>query len=266
MSDTTLCIVSDTHVNSTISLAAPGIGHDRSSEQGWLWRNWLDYWGRAAQQPGRKIAVFNGDLAELDTKRRSVQIFSQDKAAIIDQVERALAPALEVADAVIIIRGTPAHEGRGCWIEEHTASDIDTAIHGKDSKSHYHMRAKIEGVRLDIAHHAPMGRQPWGRNGAANTLAAKVMWYYRVSMHKPAPHLVIRSHNHKRAYGLCEDGGERVEVHSIGAWSLATEYTYRAGFENDLADIGGVFIRCSDGAYEVEHVYYPYREATWQEY
>jgi hypothetical protein len=253
------------HVNSTVALAAPGIGHDRTTEQAWLWRNWLDFWQRASKQPGRRIALLNGDLAELDTKRRSVQIFSQDKASIMDQVERALAPMLDAVDAVIVVRGTPAHEGRGCWIEEHMAGDIDITIPARDAKSHYHLRTKIDGVRFDIAHHARIGSAPWNRNSAANLLASKAMWYYTVSMHRKPPQVVIRSHNHKRAHGECEDGGERVEVFSIGGWTLATEYSYRAGFENDLADIGGMFVRCNAGAYEIEHVYYPYREATWQE-
>lgn len=272
MSDnTTLICVSDTHINSTVALCPPGVNLDDggtyrpSQAQRWLWRNWLEFWAQAGEIPGRKIVVLNGDIAELDTKRRSVQLITANKATIIKMVMTALEPALAIADQVLVIRGTPAHAGKGAWIEETIAADLDNVIRQDESAaSHYHARLIIDGVRLDIAHHAPMGRQPWARNTGANALASKLLWYYRVDMHKAPPHLAIRAHNHQQAVGYASAGGDTIEVRYMPAWTLATEYTYRAGYENSLADIGGLVVRISDGRYNCQPVTYPYRVSEAQ--
>lgn len=268
--ETTLIFAGDMHINSTVALCPPGVDLDDggtyhpSPEQRWLWRNWIDFWQRAANQPGRRIAVLDGDLVELDTKRRSVQLVSANKATIKRMVLRAIEPVLDAVDNVIIIRGTPAHSGKGAWIEEALAQDLDNVIRGEHSASHYHLRASIGGVRLDIAHHAPMGRMPWSRNTGANSLAARLLWYYRIDMHKSPPHLAVRAHNHQSAVGYASAGGDCIEVRYLAAWTLATEYTYRAGFENSLADIGGLVVRIKDGRHECEPVIYPYRISEGQ--
>lgn len=267
---TTLIFVSDLHINSTVALCPSGVALDDggtytpSREQRWLWRNWIEFWERAGQQPGRRIVVINGDMAELDTKRRSVQLITANKATIIRMVLLALEPALAVADQVLIVRGTPAHTGKGAWIEETIAADLDNVIQAEHSASHYHARLAIDGVRLDIAHHAPMGRTPWARNTGANGLASKLLWYYRVDMHKQPPHLAVRAHNHQAAVGYAQAGGDCIEVRYLPAWSLATEYTYRAGYENSLADVGGMFVRINSGRYECEPVVFPYRVSEAQ--
>jgi hypothetical protein len=180
----------------------------------------------------------------------------------------AIEPALAVADQVLIVRGTQAHTGRGAWIEEMIAADLDNSIRGEVSASHYHARLTIDGVKLDIAHHAPMGRMPWARNTGANALASKLLWYYRVDMHKAPPALAIRAHNHQQAVGYAQAGGDCIEVRYLPAWSLATEYSYRSGYENSLADIGGLVVRISGGRHECQSIVYPYKiseAGLWQQ-
>jgi len=267
---TTLICNADLHVNSTVGLCPPGVELDDggtyrpSQAQRWLWRNWLELWERVGSIEGRKVGVVCGDVGELDTKRRSVQLISANKATIIKMVTSALEPMLAVVDQLIIIRGTPAHTGKGSWLEESVAEDLDNVIRDASSASHYHARITIDGVRLDIAHHAPMGRQPWARNTGANTLASKTLWYYRVGMHKPPPHLVIRAHNHQAARGYAEDGGDCVEVRYLPAWTLATEFVFRSGYENVLADVGGLIVHINEGAYACEPVMYPYKTSEGQ--
>lgn len=265
MTDTILIAVGDTHINSTTALCPLGVALDDggtykpSHAQRWIWRNWLDFWVQAGALPGRKIVVFNGDLAELDTKRRSVQLITANKATILKMVQMAIEPVLAIAESVLIIRGTPAHTGKGAWIEEAIAQDLDNIIPAETSASHYHARLQIGGTRLDIAHHAPMGGAPWSRNMAANALAYKLLIYYRLNMHRAPPHLAIRAHNHRAAVGYANEGGDSIEVRYLPAWSLATEYTYRAGYENALSDIGGMFVTINDGGHSCAPVLYPYR-------
>ena len=187
-----------------------------------------------------------------------MQLITANKATIEKLVHHTLEALYEIGDNVIVIRGTPAHEGKGCWIEESFASDLDHAIPDtvRHTASWYHMRTVIEGVRLDLAHHASMTSIPWSKANSANNLAHKITWLYLVSMRQPAPHLAIRSHNHKKA---ASDPDEfPVQVQFLPAWTSATEYTYRAGYENILSDIGSIVYLLEDGKYEkIEYLFAP---------
>ena len=246
--------VGDLHTNATPALCPPNVELDdggtyrHSRTQAWLWRSWIEFCDAVNDlPPGRKIVLMKGDLAELDTKRRTVQLISANKATIIKMVQSTIDPLVQTADQLIFIRGTPAHEGKGAWIEETIASDYDHSYVNQENHtaSWYHMRVTIEGVRLDISHHASMSGLPWGKSNSANNLAHKIFWLYTHDMNQPAPDLVLRAHNHR----LAESSGFRTQVCYSPAWTSATEYCYRSGWENTLADIGGVIWTLDDGKY-----------------
>jgi len=244
---TTIAITGDQHSNSKIALCPPVINLDdggtyhASRGQRWLWECWLDYWdtvrGIAAGAP--IIGVFNGDLGELDTKRRSYQLISPNKAVILELVRQTIAPALAVCDRVYFIRGTQAHVGKSAWLEEEIAQDTTITVRDHQAASWYHLRAKLERVRFDIAHHASMGGLPWSEKHAALRMVERVLWRYAIDMHAESPGVVVRSHNHKYA-----DSGNNYPTvgYCLPCWSLSTEYGYRTGRENDIADIGGIII------------------------
>jgi hypothetical protein len=262
---TTVCVVADLHINSTVAVCPPLVNLDdggtyhASRGQRWLWECWLDYISQVKARPGRKVVVFGGDMAELDCKRRSVQLISQNKATILQIVSETIAPLVDLADTIIVIRGTPAHEGKGCWLEEEVASDFDNVLPcSKSIKSWYHFRGQVDGRRYDIAHHASMAGKDQTSYKSPIDLAEKALWYYRVMLEQPAPDFVIRSHNHRH---------REAQIHGCHAifapcWSLATEYVYRAGMEYSLADIGGLIIEGD----KLECVRYEPREArrVWQ--
>lgn len=245
MTITAFIAVSDTHINSTVGLCKPNVNLDDggtyhlNTTQSWLWHNFKEFCQEVASiQADRKIVYFGGDVSELDTKRRSVQLITANKATIEKMISNTLEPLYELGDSVIVIRGTQAHVGKGAWIEESFASDLDHVIKDPEHKtsSWYHMRCVIEGVRLDLAHHASLSSLPWGKGNAANNLAKKITWNYLVDMKQPVPHLTIRAHNHRKA----ESSSFETFVQFLPAWTSATEYAYRTGHENTLADIGGI--------------------------
>ncbi len=262
---THLIEIGDAHINSTVALCRPAINLDDGGTyhlnriQQWLWRSWLEFWQEVKTWEGRKVVVFKGDLGEIDTKRRSVQLISQNKATIIKMIGQTIEPAIECADSLIFIRGTLAHEGKGAWLEETIADDYDHTVRDGDCKraSWYHMRTVIDGVRLDIAHHATMTGNPWGRSNSANNLAHKITWLYLVEMGQPAPDLALRAHNHI----IAESSGFPVLVHYSPAWSAATEYAYRVGYENTLADIGGTIWTLDDKRYSQKDILFRPTEA-----
>ena len=256
MPKTAVIITGDHHIGSTVALCPPrvqlddGGSYHQSPGQRWLWQGWIKFnaWARELSQGYKPIAVFNGDLAELDTKRRTNQLVNPNKATILSMIADTLEPLTRWTDSLYFIRGTAAHTGKSGWIEE-VAADYDTTIWQSDGiKSHYQVRLNADGVRLDIAHHASMGNMARTAKNAANQLAHDTMNDYAFALHAPLPHIVIRSHNHRWA-----DSWDNFETRAIclPCWSMATEYIYRLGKYNGQADIGGVVVLCDAGEYEV---------------
>jgi hypothetical protein len=249
-----LAVVSDLHINSTVALSKPLLNLDdggtyyANRTQRWLWDNWLSLWNGLGIQydtSWRRILVINGDMGELDTKRRSVQLITPNTATIQRLVIDTISPAVDWANQIYIIRGTPAHVGKSAWLEEAIAADLDNVVryHQEAPASWWHLRATCEGVRLDIAHHASMGGRPWTRQNAANGLAAKIIWQYEIDRKQPAPQLIIRSHNHTCVSARMNG----TEVWFTPSWTTLTEHGYRGGFENELAHIGAVVCECEAG-------------------
>ena len=268
-----LIVASDLHINSTVALCPPIVNLDdggtyRSSRtQRWLWDCWLDFCHIAEGQPGRKVALINGDLGELDTKRRSNQIITANKATITGMVLDCLEPLLAVVDSIIIIRGTAAHTGKSAWLEEAIAQDLDNAIGETTDKppiSWWHFRGQFGGVRFDVAHHASMGRMPHTEKNAGNKVAAEILYRYCVDMEQKPPHVAIRSHNHRQA----DSGGNyRTFAVCTRCFTIATEYVFRIGGENRLADIGGHIFNCEAGEYEYKEIpYKPAKGKIWKAY
>lgn len=246
--------VSDMHINSSVALCKPVINLDdggtyhANRTQRWLWECWNDLWKRLGSMyddTWRKLLLFNGDMGELDTQRRTIQLITPNKATVTGLVFDTIAPAVDWADKVVVIRGTIAHTGKSAWLEEAIANDISNCYrYSKEAPaSWWHMRTTIDGVRADIAHHASMSGLPWTRKNSAVRLASKTLWQYKIQRDQPAPQLVIRSHNH-----ICEDVVmEGCHVWYTPSWTTLTEYGYRMGHENDLAHIGAVVAECEDG-------------------
>lgn len=257
---TSIITISDTHINSAVALCPPVINLDdggtyhASRLQSELWRFWLDFWEWAATFPAPRVLLHLGDLGELDTKRRTVQLVSANKATILRTVLETLAPALDVCERAYFIRGTMAHIGKSAWLEETIASDLDITARCNDScASFWHLRRTSDGVRIDAAHHASLGANA---GMGANRFAERICAAYN-AMDEPLPHLALRAHNHRKG-----DSGDNWPVRAIylPAWSAITEFGYRSGYENSLADIGGLAIVCAGGTYEIHKR--PYKLAT----
>ena len=267
MTKTAIIAISDLHINSTVAICTPTVNKDdgqtehASRTQMWLWRSWLDFIRQVEidTQGMRRVLVVNGDLGELDTQKRSIQLMTLNKATILRMVVDVLEPALSIADKALIMRGTSAHTGKSSWLEEATAKDLDGVMpQAEDIFSHWHYRGVCEGVRLDIAHHVNAGGLPWNKGNAANKLAARTLWQYKVQRDALAPHLVVRSHNHQ--YSSSGDNFETTAV-LTPAWTVLTEYGYRIGLENVISDIGGVVIFCDDGKWEIKKYLFQPKEA-----
>lgn len=244
----------DTHINSTVALSCPTIQLDdggtyhASRAQRYLWDKWVSLWDHVASHYKGKhiVLLLNGDLGELDTKRRTNQLITTNKATIQQLVYDTLEPAVQIAHGVIVIRGTMAHEGKSQWLEEATAADLLNVIpYGDTTKSWYHFQGDLGGVRIDAAHHSTMGKLPWTAANAANKLAYLAKDYYNDQGIKP-PDILLRSHNHRWS-----DSGFNFPTRAVclPCWSWITEFGYRQGYELTRPHIGALIIEIDGGEY-----------------
>ena len=242
---TALIISSDHHINSTVAVCPPRVQLDDggtyhpSIGQQWLWRGWLEFieWARDLSKGYKPLAILDGDLGELDTKRRSNQIITANKATITGMINDVIDPLADWVDGMYFIRGTPAHVGKSSWLEEEIAGDYDNAVYySKGIHSHYQVRLLADKIRVEAAHHASMGSIARTEKNAANLIAHDTMVAYAFALHQPIPHLVLRAHNHRWA-----DSYDNFDTRAIclPCWSMATEYVYRIGKYNAKADVGG---------------------------
>jgi len=185
--------------------------------------------------------IFNGDLVEADTKGRSRQLISRNKAVLLKVCRSNLEPALDRIDRAIFVRGTPAHVGKSAEYEEEAASDVTIAIKDPERNTYtwWEVKAEIGGVLFDIRHHGKAGRLPWTAPNPLAQLATETIFSY---VGQRIPDLVIRSHNHT---SLDTYDNYPCRVIALPSWQLTTEFGYRNGIR--LADIGGVIILCENG-------------------
>ena len=248
-----LILTGDHHTNSTVGLCPAHVTLDDggtytpNKTQRWLWSYWNDCWEEVksfTQEADRVTWIINGDMVDKDHKGRSYQYITGNSATITNMAIDVLTPGLEVADQVLVIRGTDAHVGKDASMEEAVADDIDTVIRNKETKtaSWYHYRGVLGGLRIDISHHTNMGTLPWTSANAANKVAADAFMNYNLLGQK-IPGLVVRSHVHKHA-----DSYDNYPVRAVilPAWQSMTSYGARLN-PNRISDIGMIIFLIDNG-------------------
>lgn len=261
MNSSTVALVSDLHVNSTVALCPPQVNLDdggtyrASKQQRWIWRKWLEFWQTVAERrEGRRlIIILNGELAD-NNYHPTTQLVTRNPADMMRLSVAALQPALDLlqdGDRVYVLRGTEAHSGPSSHLDEELAQDIGATGSG-DTASLSRLRLAIDGVRFDVAHHPPGGggRLPWTRGTFANRLAAMRVFECAESGER-APHLLIRGHVHRP-----DDSYDRFATRALvlPSWQLQTSYGFRIGGEP--LPIGGAIVTCAGGRYELEKHYW----------
>ena len=254
-----VAIVSDLHPNSTVGLCPPLVNLDdggtykASRAQRWLWECWQDYAAKVKDTAGgaETTTIFNGDLVEGDSKKRSNQIITRNRSTILNIATETIAPLVDISTRALFIRGTSAHVGKSAELEEELASDCTIAVHNDTTASWWNFYGVISGVCFDIAHHGRLSNKPWNRPNALITHTFEKMLAYQKRGER-VPDVFIQSHNHK--YG--DTGGN---LDSLGvaclAWQLQTEYSIRIATA-EISDIGGLIFVIENGAYTWQKVQY----------
>lgn len=253
---TSVTIVSDLHVNSTVGLCPRSVNLDDggtyrpNKTQRWMWNYWLDCWEQTkefVQGVDVKILLVNGDAVDADHKGRSSQYITKNTSTILKMAVQVLEPGLSLVDKILFIRGTPAHTGKDAEMEEILADDITIAVRDEEtgSASWWNYRGMIENMTVDFAHHTSMGTLAWTDKNAANKIAADAIMQYTLAGQR-YPQLIVRSHVHRHA-----DSHDNYPARAVitPAWQSMTGYGAKLN-PNRLSDIGMItFLIDNNGIY-----------------
>jgi len=255
--------VGDLHVNSSVGLMSPDVVLDdgqrilQSATQRWLWNNWLDYWKRTAEykeeMQATVLGIINGDWGDLNRHSAFQLLEPVNRDVVLEMMQSAVQPMLEVCDKIVVVRGTEAHVGGVGWLENRAAKNIG-AVENLEGGTHswYIFRGEVDGVKLTSAHHpGTTSMRPWTAGNDANRRAAwDVMSYYNADW---KPQLTLWGHYHHYA-----DSYETQPIRAIynRCWQVKTAYQYRYGDVQEDDVVGALWIFCSAGHYEVRPISY----------
>ena len=256
----------DVHSNSKLAVCPAkfarlkGDGYEATKYQRWIYGRWLEYWEEIWELKKRLkwplYCVYHGELAD-DNKHSKTDSISKNPADVIKLAAEVLKIPLEIGDFHIVLRGTEAHVGVESWMDEQVAVDISAVkISDPDEESITALawRAKIAGVRFDVAHHPGHGHmRPWTKGGDANRLAADVLYRYAEHNHSmrrqgerelATPDIVYRGHNHKPS-----DSGDNHPIRAIitPSWQLGIQSGFGHRLGGNILPIGGDYVSINKG-------------------
>lgn len=267
--------VADLHLNSQRGLCPPVIdlddgGQYRASRgQQETWQNWLQFWciiWDMKRQYGMPLyTVIDGDLMDINRHDRLDPI--TPNAAIVGRTGlQVVGPVAEMSDYTFIIRGTEAHTGEHCELEEALAYylvkdglAVPDEVNGTASWAW--LPLEVGGVTFDVTHHPhTFGRRPWTVDAAPGREGAIIRDEYYERGERP-PDVAIRAHVHKWL-----PGNRRLapQVFYLPPWKLADAYSHRLGAGGAVEPVGGAWFLCTCGRYrwDVER-WRPKRRPTW---
>jgi len=271
---TLVVVVADLHTNSTIGLCMPRVDLDdggiytaSKAQRDYLLRNWRRFWRDVAEMRDeanaeRVVVVVAGDWAD-DNRHSKAQLVTVNRSVIVREAVRVLEPAREIADDLLIVRGTEAHSGQSGELEETAAEMIGaTPDPATGQFSHWFLLTEIDGVLFDIAHHPPTsGRRPWTKGPAAARASAILRAQY-LEEGARVPDVAIRGHVHYYQPGPREPAPE---FFYLPPWQLCTAFGHRIGAGGRIEPVGGLLFLCHDGEYQFKPLRYPARRARpWQ--
>jgi len=257
----------DLHINEMSSLCPPkfrrdeGAKHVFSPAQSKMWEMWADAWKNVYARRRETYIVFGGEFGDVDMKKRSNHLISQNRADVKDAITEALEPALKRPECIIVLRGTEAHSGQEADLDEEIAKDIIGPVYKNaetGESSWWHCRLNIAGKRFDLAHHVSMGNVPWTERNAANRLAL-VTKMECMDWNIPFPDWVVRGHVHR----VADSGMNFAPLRALIApcWQLPNPYVHRIGAGGRIPEIGLLVIDLETNEpewirYEADHPTY----------
>jgi hypothetical protein len=256
-------VVSDLHTGSHLGLWHPSLKNpygetaNMNAGQRWLYECWRDLY-KLAKQRRPSVLVVNGDLLDgegrksMGTEQYSTITAAQQKAAI-----KLLEPFADIVDEVVVLVGTPYHDGVNGSDVEAVATALGAVPRpgNKDWHSHENLDLDVDGVTINFNHEIAIASSFY----RATPYWREMMFAAMAELAGAYPHAkcIVRSHAHSWVHV------ENVSQHVIGTpcFQLQTFYMTRKSPYRMVPDIGGVFIEVDHQAHRQGHD--PIRVRKW---
>lgn len=264
-----VAVVGDFHINSTTALSRPRFNLDdggyyvASKLQKAIYSHFMAYVDavRAAKEsnPSRPLyAILNGEISD-DLRHPSTQMISRNPHDCTRNAIETIMPLVELADKLIVTRGTEAHSGLSSWSDEMIAADLGAIPNETGQHAHGVFEGVIGGVRFRVQHHGySSSNNRHLMTSAANRNAQRIMQNY-ARIGKPYPDLVLFGHHHKP---FDSEDLYHMRVMCLPSWQLTNSYGYRLG--GDWLPVGGIIVECDNGKYEIEKHYTYLEGGRWR--
>lgn len=273
MSGSLVAAVADVHCNSTVGINPRNVPLDGEgtwqNTRGGIWRLecWDRFWDRAEhikKETGCTLyVVVVGDGAD-DPAFPTYQVITHNPSVVLDICEIVYERPRRLADHLFVVRGTQAHTGTGCWIEEALAKRLGAERDDEqETWSWYQLPLLVEELLFDIAHHPrATGRLPWTESGAPGRQAAYTA-LRKVRVGHRVPDVILRAHQH----GELSDTGIGTKPRTIymRPWQVSTGYGHRIGESGVVVPIGGLLMTVDGDQLQAFDVcFIPGERKPWQ--
>lgn len=246
-----LVFINDTHVGSTTGMMPKlgvtlkdGVPLGLSPLQKESSQHFEKVWKRLKKK-GLPIALFlGGDLIE-GNHHLTTEAWSNPEAHIDAALDLLRAPA-NMAKYIFAVSGTPSHIGSQGSADDRIAKELGaTEVYGR--RCNYHIRVKVFGVKVDLAHHGPSrGKRNWNRENQLR-LYAKSILMTDVANGREAPDVIVRAHRHQKVECQVEYEGYKAWSFLSPAWQWRTEYGHIVSGEDSVASVGALIVYIKKG-------------------
>lgn len=219
--------LSDPHFGSSRALMPPGFrdsedkGHTPNKYQEWLWAYWLDFgqWLDWVCGKDRRVLLLNGDIIE-GVHHGTTELVTNDPVDHAKMAVEVLAPIVEKADAVYLVRGTEVHTRNAEYAIGYHLGAKKCRVTGQ--YAHDKLWLRQMGVLSTARHHiGTTGRQALEATQLSIQLAEEQMQAARVG--NPIPRILYSAHRH--VYGLYSDGDAMCVV--TPSWQYLTRHAHK---------------------------------------
>ena len=261
----------DLHQGSSVGLRPRTCSRDdgdpslASTAQKWMLLRWHEYWAEVLERRKRLDALLFllcfGDLFD-NTHHCTTQLWSHNSADWYKSANIIFEPIMEQVDYAFFMRGTEAHSGPSACLDEAWVEQWDNVVRSptRNTATWWYLDVELEGVRIEGAHHGPLGRMSHTEGNPLNNVASQVMMQAHKAGRKP-PHLYFQAHNHTYAEN---NPAMPMRVVALPAWQLVPGYLSKIRPYTRLADIGGAIVTCQDGEFDCDvRLYKPTARRSW---
>ncbi|MBU2017471.1 MAG: hypothetical protein KKB67_13435 [Alphaproteobacteria bacterium] len=243
-----------------------GATYNQSPSQKALYRAWLEFWEIIDRERTARNAdlwvVLTGDALDLN-KHDGLDPVCHKRSNIVALAADVYGPIKERASRLYVVKGTEAHVGPHCELEELLATKLG-AVPDKweNCPAHWWLPLKCEGVLFDIAHHpTTVGHKEWTKGAAPSRMSAELALQYHERGER-VPDVALRGHVH---YFADSGEGRKPRVFYLDPWSLTTAFGHRRGAGGMTRPVGGSWYLCDGGKYEFHREWWqPQRRTVWR--